>query len=89
MPPSYASQLRDVRVLVVDAITKARGVHHRQADPHAVFFQIDMVALDLDRLFLPRRLGVFSQGGRIDGRVRVLGVGEELVRSVRDEGLVD
>jgi hypothetical protein len=79
----------DVRVLVIDAITKARGIHHRQADPHAILFQLDMVALDLNRLFLTRRLGVFSQRGRVDGRVRVLGVGEELVRPVRDEGLVD
>ena len=78
---------KDIRVLVIKTIPKPRGINHRQADPDAFLFQLDIVALDLDRLLLPRRLGVLPECRRVDGRVRVFGVGEDLVRPVRDEGL--
>lgn len=76
-------------VLVVDAVAKARGVDDGEGNAHPILVKLDIVLLDLN-LALNVRVGrgLLGESG-VDLGARVLGVTEELLRPVREEGLLN
>jgi hypothetical protein len=84
------SELHDFSPLVVvNAITKARGVDNSKRDAHTILLKLDVDGLDLDGATSVRvSRGLQGEVG-VDLGARVLRVAQERLRPVRQEGLLD